>query len=174
MTSKKTTKKKSATPQKKKTDGTINTLQKELDEKQKKILRLLADYQNLQKRMEKELLHKEKEIRNKYLSELLTLHELLQIAFDDANPKEGLRILLQNIEQFLEKEHIQPIECIGKPFDHNCHHAVTTIEKQDCTDNEIVEEIKKGYFIGDELLRPAQVIVAKKTTSSKEVEKKHE
>jgi len=50
---------------------------------------------------------------------------------------------------------------VGKTFDHNIHHAVTTIEKNDCEDGTVVEEVKKGYLLDDELLRPSQVIVAK-------------
>jgi len=51
---------------------------------------------------------------------------------------------------------------VGKKFDHNFHHAVTTIDKDDCEENTIVEEIKKGYMINEKLLRPSQVIVVKK------------
>jgi molecular chaperone GrpE len=51
---------------------------------------------------------------------------------------------------------------MGKLFDHGLHHAVTTVEKNDCENDTIVEEIKKGYMIGDSLLRPSQVIVTKK------------
>ena len=62
---------------------------------------------------------------------------------------------------FMEKEKIKPIECIGKKFDHNLHHAITTVENKDCEDDTIIEEIKKGYIINEKLLRPSQVIVAK-------------
>ena len=70
--------------------------------------------------------------------------------------------MLNNLENFFEKEQIKYINCVGKTFDHNIHHAVITIEKNDCEDGTIVEEVKKGYLIDDKLLRPSQVIVAKK------------
>jgi len=54
------------------------------------------------------------------------------------------------------------IDCIGKPFDHNLHHAVTAISVDGYEDNTVVDEIKKGYMIGEKLLRPSQVVVAKK------------
>ena len=84
---------------------------------------------------------------------------------NDENPKEGLRLILKQLEHFFNEEHISYIECIGKPFDHCLHHAVTTIEQEDCKDNTIIEEIKKGYMIDDMVLRPSHVVVAKKKES---------
>ena len=148
----------------KKTDSSkkeIKKLKQELKEKEEKLLRSYADLQNYQKRMEKELALREEETKKKYLSELIDLHELLKKAYDDKNPKEGLKLLINNIEKFFEKEQIKYIECIGKKFDHNLHHAVTTIEIEDCEDDIIIEEIKKGYMFNEKLLRPSHVIVVK-------------
>jgi molecular chaperone GrpE len=164
MTTKKTTDKKKDTNVKK-TDilkKENEKLKLEIKEKDDKLLHSYADLQNYQKRMEKELILKEEEIKKKYISELLDLNELLKKAIEDKNPKNGLKLMINNIENFFEKEQIKSINCIGEKFDHNLHHAVTTIEKVDCEDNTIVEEIKKGYKINDKLLRPSQVIVAKK------------
>lgn len=140
----------------------IEQLKKELKENKEQLLRSIADFQNYQKRMEKELELKEKEIKKKYLSELIDLNELLKKAYADKNPREGLKLMIDNIEKFFEKEHIKYIECIGKKFDHNLHHAVTALEKDNCEDEIIVEEVKKGYMMNDKLLRPSHVIVAKK------------
>jgi molecular chaperone GrpE len=135
---------------------------KELKEKNDKLLRTCADQQNYQKRMEKELILREEEIKRKYLSEIIDLNEILKKAYEDKNPKHGLKLILNNLEKFFEKENIKYIDCMGKSFDHTVHHAVTTIEKNDCENDIIVEEVKKGYMIGDSLLRPSQVIVAKR------------
>lgn len=159
MTTKKSTSKKKEPDTLKKE---IKKLKQELKEKEDKLLRSYADLQNYQKRMEKELQIKEEETKKKYLSELLDLNELLKKAYEDNDPKEGLKLMLNNIENFFEKEQIKSIDCMGKKFDHNLHHAVTTIEKDDCEDKIIIEEVKKGYMINDKLLRPSQVIVAKK------------
>ena len=140
----------------------IEKLKQELIEKDNKLLRSIADFQNLQKRMEKELILKEEETRKKYLFEILDLFELLKKAYEDNNPKEGLKLMLNNIENFFQKEQIRYIDCIGEIFNHNLHHAVTIVEKEDCNDETIVEEVKKGYMINDKLLRPSHVIVAKK------------
>ena len=94
-------------------------------------------------------------------SKLLDIKELLLQALDDNDPKEGLRVLLKKLEQFLEEEHISYINCIGKTFNHSLHHAVTTIEKVDEENNIIIEEVKKGYMVDDQVLRPSHVIVVK-------------
>jgi molecular chaperone GrpE len=137
-------------------------LQQELTEKNDKYLRTLADFQNYQKRMEKEHSTQKEETKKKYLLELLDLTELLKKAYEDPDPKPGLKLLLENIDKFLQKEGITYIDCKGKPFDYQLHNAVSTIEQSDCVDGTILDEIKKGYLVGEKLLRPAHVIVAKK------------
>lgn len=149
----------------KKLETTITALKKELTEKNDRLLRSLADLQNQQKRFQKELKIHEHQTKTKYLLELLDLKDLLQKAYADKDPKEGLKLLLANINTFLEKENIHHIDCKGKHFDHALHHAVTVIEDSTCVDNIIIDEIKKGYKQGDTLLRPSHVVVAKKKQS---------
>jgi len=169
MTSKKTINKKGETSTKKTPSlkKEIEKLKQENKEKDDKLLRSIADFQNYQKRMQKELNYVEELTKEKYVSELIDLTELLKKALDDKNPKEGLKLMLNNIEKFFEKESIKKIECLGKCFDHNYHHAITTVEKNGCKDNTIIEEVKKGYMIGDKILRPSQVIVAKNNNEKK-------
>jgi molecular chaperone GrpE len=137
-------------------------LRQELMDKNDKYLRTLADFQNYQKRMEKELQVQKEDIKRKYLLELLDLTELLKKAYEDSDPKSGLKLLLENLDKFLEKEGITYIDCKGKPFNYQFHHAVSTIEQSECVEGTILDEIKKGYLVGEKLLRPAHVIVAKK------------
>ncbi len=140
----------------------IDQLRDELKENKDQLLRRIADFQNYQKRMEKELILRENETKKKYLSELMDINELLKKAYEDINPKEGLKLIIENIKKFFEKEQLKYIECVGKKFDHNLHHAISTIEKDNCDDDVIIEEVKKGYMMDDKLLRPSHVIVAKK------------
>jgi len=146
----------------------LQQLQQELKEKNDKLLRSYADLQNYQKRMEKEISLLEEETKKKYLLELIDLRELLKKAYEDNNPKEGLKLILSNLDAFFEREQIKSIESAGKTFDHTIHHAVSTVEKDDCTEGEIIDEIKKGYYCGEKLLRPSQVVVAKKKIYDKE------
>ena len=156
-------KKKSKKPTKtEKLKKEIDELKEELKQKNDKLIRSIADFQNYQKRTNKEIESKQQEIRNKYISELLDLKELINNALNDDNPKDGLRSIIKQIENFFEKENIRPINCIGEKFNHNYHHAVTIIEKEDCEDETIIEEIKKGFMMNEQLVRPSQVIVSKK------------
>jgi molecular chaperone GrpE len=163
MTTKKTTDKKKHYSEK-----TLNLkketekLKFELKEKNDKLLRSIADFQNLQKRMEKELDTCTIKTKEKYLSELIDLYELLKKAISDENPKEGLKLIINNLENFFEKEGIRSINCIGEKFDHNLHHAITTVENNECEDNTIIEEVKKGFIVNDKVIRPSHVIVSKK------------
>jgi molecular chaperone GrpE len=152
------------TPQNKikKLEENIQKLQAEVNEKNDKYLRILADYQNYQKRMERELIAREEDCKKKYLLELLDFQELLKKASEDTDPKEGLKLLVSNFEKFFQKECVTYIDCKGKPFNHMYHHAISLIEKDDCDDDMILDEVKKGYMLGDKLLRPSQVIVGKK------------
>lgn len=140
----------------------IKDLKNQIKQLNDKYLRTLADFQNFQKRSEKERLCNEEEIKKIYIIELIDLYELLKKALKDKNPKEGLKLLINNVEKFMEKERIKAINCIGQKFDHNLHHAITTIEKNECDDNIVIEEVKKGYILDDKLLRPSHVIVTKK------------
>ena len=163
MTAKKITEKKKE-PHEKKIDSLkeeIEKVKQELNEKNDKLLRSYADLQNYQKRIEKEMSCKEEEIRKKYLLEIIDLYELLQKAYENTNPKDGIQAILQNIQHLLELEQVITIDCLGKSFDHNCHYAISSIEKNDCKDGQIIDEIKKGYKIGSKILRPSQVVVAK-------------
>ena len=146
----------------KKLEEELLQLRTEVNDKNDRYLRTLADYQNYQKRMEKELLACEEEQKKKYLLEILDFQELLKKAYEDPDPKDGLKLLLCNLEKFLQKEGVTAIECKGKPFNHMVHFAISTVEPQNCEEGTIVDEIKKGYMIGEKLLRPSQVIVAKK------------
>ncbi len=140
----------------------IEELQQQLKQKQDQLIRSMADFQNLQKRLEKERIFHIDSVKEKYISKFIDIKELLQKACIDESPKEGLRLILSQIDQFFEQEHIQCIDCIGKPFDHRKHHAIMTVEKENCEGNSIVEEIKKGYMVDEKILRPSHVIVAKK------------
>lgn len=164
MTTKKTTYKDKESREKK-TDSSkkeIDKLKNELEEKEDLLLRSIADFQNYQKRIQKEIEIIKEDTKKKYLCEIIELNELLKKAYEDNNPKQGLKLMINNLDNFFNKEQIKCIDCIGKKFDHSIHHAINTIEKENCEENVIVEEVKKGYLMNNKLLRPSQVIVSKK------------
>jgi molecular chaperone GrpE len=140
----------------------IHMLEEDLKEKNDKLLRSYADFDNYKKRVCKQEDQLIRDLKKKYLSEIIDLKELLIRSLDDENPKDGVRLIIKQLDQFFENEHVVTIDCMGKPFDHTCHHAVTMVEKDDCEDQTIIEEIKKGYKVDEIVLRPSHVIVGKK------------
>ena len=122
----------------------------------------VEEYEIKLKKITNDFKEEKNKIKKKYLLNILDILELLKKAHKDKNSNIGIKLIIDNIEDMLKKEKIQYIECIGKKFNHNIHHAISTIDKQDCKDNVIVEEIKKGYYLDDDILRPSQVIVQKK------------
>ena len=144
----------------------IKNLTEELNEKHEKYLRACADISNIQKRNARQREQTLMELKKYYLDAFIELSELLNKAQDDPNPQHGLNLIHQQLQHFLKKEDLQPINSIGLPFNHEIHHAVSTIETTDQADGNIIDEIKKGYMLGDCVFRPSQVIVASNPTSS--------
>jgi molecular chaperone GrpE len=75
---------------------------------------------------------------------------------------EGLRRVLEQIEALLDRYGIERIDAIGEPFDPERHEAVGVRESEQAPPNTVVAVARSGYTIGDRLLRPAQVIVARR------------
>jgi molecular chaperone GrpE len=138
-----------------------NLLKKSKNEKDL-LLRNIADLQNQKKREDKNYKIETNILKKRYLIEIIDILDLINKAYDDKNPKIGIKLIINQIEKFLDNENIKYIECLGKTFNHKIHHAITTIEKKDCEDEIIIDELKKGYYINDEILRPSHVIVSKK------------
>ena len=127
-----------------------------------KLLRNIADLQNLIKRNQKHSVIEINRVKKKYLIQIIDILDIIKKSYKDKDPKTGIKLIINDIEKFLQDENIKYIDCIGKSFDHKIHHAITTIEKNDCDDEIIIDELKKGYYINSNILRPSQVIVAKK------------
>ena len=141
----------------------INKIKSEIKLEKEKLLRNIADLQNQLKRNKKEFEIKNNVIKKKYLIEIVDILDLIKKAYNDKNSEKGIKLIINNIEKFLNDEKVKYIDCIGKIFDHKIHHAITSVNKNDCEDNIIIDELKKGYYIDDEILRPSQVIVSKKS-----------
>ena len=127
-----------------------------------KLLRNIADLQNLIKRNQKHSVIEINRVKKKYLIQIIDILDIIKKSYKDKDPKTGIKLIINDIEKFLQDENIKYIDCIGKSFDHKIHHAITMIEKNNCDDEIIIDELKKGYYINGNILRPSQVIVAKK------------
>ncbi len=75
---------------------------------------------------------------------------------------EGIALIYRKIQAIMEQAGVKPIEVEGKQFDPRVHEAITHEEVEGYEDGQIIEEVQKGYMLGDKVLRPSMVRVAKK------------
>jgi len=134
-----------------------------LFEKEKeKSLRLLADYQNL----EKQTIDRINTRGDKIILDFLTVHEDF-VRAKDVYEKEGgnvdnLNIIIKNMQSILEHYEVKPIEVEGRKFNPKFHEVVQEIEDNDHEEGTIVKEITKGYIIRNEIMKYSKVCVSKK------------
>lgn len=126
----------------------------------------LADYQNLQKDMEKRLSDMNNYVSANFIVELLPIFDNYQIAISHIPADEkskswavGLQHILKMWEGFLAEHGIEKIKTIGNQFDPNFHESVGQIIDKNKKDQSIVEEKLAGYSSKDKVLRPAKVII---------------
>ena len=140
----------------------IDELTKLLDKERQKSLRLLADYQNL----EKQIIDRINSRGDKIILDFLTVYEDFTRA-KDAYEKEGgnvdsLNGIIKNMETILDHYEVKPIEAEGKKLDPKLHEVVQEIEDNDHEEGTIVKEITKGYIIRGEVMKYSKVCVSKK------------
>ncbi len=129
--------------------------------------RALADYQNLEKRKEQEILDKVNIKTDKLIIDFLNVYENFVRAKDVYVNKEisveGLDIIIKNMESILSEYEVKRIDTVGKIFDPNLHEAVSTVNDQNLDDNTITKEIAKGYISQNRVIKASKVIVSKKS-----------
>ena len=148
---------------------------KELLEKEKqnsslnteKWKRALADYQNLEKRTQQEIIDKVSSETGKLILEFLTVYENF-IRAKEVYEKEGVNItglesIIKNMNSLFSEYGVKPINALGKIFDPNLHEAISTVEDPKLDEDIIIEEIAKGYIIRGKVLKYSKVCVSKKT-----------
>ena len=140
----------------------IDELNMLLQKEKEKSLRLLADYQNL----EKQIIDRINSRGDKIILDFLTVYEDF-IRTKDAYQKEGenvdnLNSIIKNMESILGNYGVKPIETEGRKFDPKLHEVVQEIEDNDHEEGIIVKEIAKGYIIRGEVMKYSKVCVSKK------------
>ena len=165
----------------KKQDSKEKSLEEKLKETEDKLLRSLAEIENQRRRFEKEIKDAFEFGSFNFAKESLAILDNLQRAKEaiknDSSLKENkdLEKFLENISviekdlvSIFEKNNIRKIEVKGKIFDPNLHQAMAEIEDSNFKSGDVVQEIQPGYMLGERLLRPALVAVAKKKDGKNE------
>lgn len=135
------------------------------DENYGKFLLAVADFDNYRKRIQRDIDSMVSTRRRMLLERLLPVLDNLQRALESNSSGDtlrgGLEQTLRGFEAVMASEGVKAIEVRGEPFDPRVAEAVGTTPSDDVADDTVVEVAEKGYKLGDELLRPAKVIVAK-------------
>ena len=143
---------------KKKVEPAVNKEVSSDQDLETKYLRALADYQNLEKRVERE-----KELFVKFANSLIIL-KMLPILdnLERANVHlhdQGLELVIKQFQDALSAEGVAAINAVGSQFDPELHEAVTTSSGDEGV---ILEVLEKGYKLGDKVIRPAKVKIGGK------------
>jgi molecular chaperone GrpE len=145
----------------------VEQLNKEKKDTHERLLRTAADFDNFRKRSRREMQEAEERGRTTLLKELLPAVDNLEraVAHQGAGGAEavieGVKLVLKQVYSALERFSVRAFDSIGKPFDPSLHEAVQQVETSDHPVGTVVTEFQRGYTIGERLLRPAMVVVAR-------------
>ncbi len=136
----------------------------ELEELTDRYKRMLAEFENYKKRSQKERENLYNMITGDVLTAFLPVMDNLEKAADvkteDTSYQDGVKLVVKQLSDVLRKFGMEEIETVGKRFDPELHDAVSHIEDKEKGEQEIVEEYRKGYKIGNKVIRHSMVIVA--------------
>ena len=144
------------------------------EENWNQFLRARAEMENQRRRAEKDVAQARQQALEKLAGELLAVKDSLEMGVQAARGEEatveklaeGSELTLRMFDQALEKFSIEPINPEGERFDPEKHEAMAAQESTDAEPNTVLTVVQKGYRLGDRLLRPAMVIVAKAPADS--------
>ncbi|MFC4262295.1 nucleotide exchange factor GrpE [Ferruginibacter yonginensis] len=150
------------------TNDAIEKLTADVEEQKDKYIRLLAEFDNFKRRTAKERIDlmqtagKEMAIALLEVADDMDRAEKQLVASDDINVvKEGVQIIFNKLRTTLQQKGIVPMVSIDTDFDVEKHEAVTEIVAGDDKAGKVVDELQKGYYMNDKLIRFAKVVVGK-------------
>jgi len=147
-----------------KEDTELNSIKIELEETTDRLKRLMAEFDNFKKRSAKEreglysLLVSD--IVIKFLPVIDNLENAVNSKTEDKGYKEGVELVLKQFIDVLGTLNVKEIETVGTKFNPEYHEAVSSVTDESLGEKEIKEVYRKGYIIGDKVIRHAMVVVA--------------
>ena len=154
----------------------VGLIQTELEDTKNKYLRLYAEFENYKRRIQKDREELVRYGNESLLHDMLPVMDNLEMALKHSTDKvshglvKGVEITLREFQRVVEKYGLTPVPALGKPFDPSVHHAMTQVERADVADKTVVEEFRRGYLLGDKVLRPSLVAVSKRSSCDTETE----
>ena len=136
----------------------------ELEETTDRLKRLMAEFDNYKKRSvkERDMLYNSilGDVISKFLPIIDNLEKAVNAKTEDESYKQGIELILKQINDTLTSLGVEVIETVGKTFDPELHEAVSSVVDENLGEKEIKEEFRKGYKIGLKVVRHAMVVVA--------------
>ena len=145
---------------------------KELEEKTEKYLNALvrtqAEFDNYKKANQRENERYRERVKEdmlkkliKHYEDLLRAFNVLELIDEGESVKKGFQMIIGNFEKLLEEEGVRPMLPEGEKFDPYKHEALMVEESEQIPENTIIEELNKGYYLNNKVLRPAGVKISK-------------
>ena len=142
----------------------VASMKAEMEEKDERYKRIMAEFENYKKRSakERETLYESiiSEIVSSFLPVLDNLEKAVAAETKDEEYKKGVELMYQQFKDVLGSKGVKEIETVGKTFDPELHEAVSLVVDENLGEKEIKEEFRKGYMIGNRVIRHSMVIVA--------------
>jgi molecular chaperone GrpE len=147
--------------------GELDRLTAELADSKEKYLRLYADFENLRRRSAKEKLEYIKSANEDIIKVILPVIDDFERAqksgttVEDASVvREGMQLIYNKLYKTLEQKGLKPMDSVGKTFDPDLHESITQIPApKEELKGKVIDEVEKGYFLNDKVLRFAKVII---------------
>jgi molecular chaperone GrpE len=145
----------------------VTALRRERDELLDRLLRSAAEFDNYRKRTERERRETYDNAAADLIRDLLPVVDDLERALDaaahttDRALRDGVELIHKALIEMLRRRNVEPFTAVGEPFDPVWHEAVAAEPANGRPDGEVIGETRRGYKLGDRLLRPAMVRVAK-------------
>lgn len=142
----------------------VDKLQAERDQLLDRMARLQAEFDNYRKREARERAEFREYTAGAALEQFLPVLDNFQLALRSQGSADQLRsgvdLIVRQMEEILRTAGVQPVPAVGATFDPRQHEAIEMVERDDTPDQQVIEEVRRGYKIRDRLLRPAMVRVA--------------
>lgn len=142
----------------------VERLTADLKEKEDRVLRLQADFENFRRRVSKERIELADVVKQDFLKDMLPLVDNFERAMaaektDGEAFQKGVEMIYTQFGEILKKNGLEPIETEGRKFDPNFHQAVMRVADPELEDERIVKELQRGYTAHGRVLRPSMVQV---------------
>ena len=150
-------------------ESEVDRLNKQVADLKDKYLRLVADFDNFRKRTAKERLEIIQTASKDLISELLTVlddseraEKQMEKTQDIEAIREGERLVFNKLRSTLQAKGLRSMETIGKDFNPEYHDAITEIPApNENLKGKVMDEVEKGYYLNDKIIRHAKVVVGK-------------